>query len=525
MENRSLYGGHPMLTALVGLLITVLLVAVAKRRTRNRMPPGPWGWPVLGCIPRLGRLPHQSLAKFARKYGPLMSIKLGSANVVVVSSPKMAEEFLRNHDKIWASRFAPIAAKIVGYNGNDILFSEYGPRWRYARKIFMLELLTAKRISTFQAARKQEISRGIIEALSISQNGTQPVRMVRILANIAGNIITRMMMNEGSLGDKAAKSANSDDFHKALKDGLGVVTNFYLGDYVPWLDRFCSKKQMYAVAKEIDQVFQAILDDHKLKLGTDPGQCETVATDQNKVQGIVDVLLTRPRDVDGQYLTEMEMKAIILDVFFGGVEPNTIALEWGLSELLRNPHVMEKAQAEMDSMVGRERLVEESDLPNLPYLNAIVKETFRLHPIAALLPAHMSMEDCEIQGYQIPANTRLLVNVHAIQRDPGVYERPLDFYPERFLGSEKDVHGLDFDLLPFGSGRRMCPGKGLGLVVVQYTMALFIQCCNLKLPGNMEPEELDMEERFGLTTPRLNCLQVVVTPRLPRGKLMGEEET
>ncbi|KAL3691707.1 hypothetical protein R1sor_005358 [Riccia sorocarpa] len=393
-----------------------------------------------------------------------------------------------------------------------------GPRWRYARKIFMLEPLLAKRVSGFQAVRKEEICGGINDALTMSQKGTQPVRMDLILGKIAGNIITRMLMNKGSLSENAAKIKNSHAFQQALRDSVRVGTNFYLGDYVPWLDPFCSKKEMYAIAKKCDELLQTILDDHKMKLGTAPGQ--TVTTDQNKVQDIVDVLLTRPRDGDGQYLTEMEMKAIIMDVFFGGTETNEVTVEWGLSELVRNPHVMEKAQAEMDSMVGKERLVEESDLPNLPYLNAIVKETFRLHPVAALLPAHMSMEDCEIQGYKIPAKTRLLVNIHAIQRDPEVYERPLDFYPERFLGSEKDVHGLDFDLLPFGSGRRMCPGKGLGLVLVQYTMALFIQCCNLKLPGTMKPEELDMEEKFGLSTPRLNCLKVVMTPRLPRGMLI-----
>ncbi|KAL3691699.1 hypothetical protein R1sor_005350 [Riccia sorocarpa] len=313
---------------------------------------------------------------------------------------------------------------------------------------------------------------------------------------------------------------SSNDYRQAQKDAFEVTTDFYLGDYVPWLDRFCSKKKMYAAAKKCDELFQAILDDHKKKLGIAAGQSETVTPDQIQVQDVVDVLLTRPRDGDGQYLTEMEMKGIILDILFGGTESNAVTVEWGLSELVRNPHIMEKAQAEIDSMVGRERLVEESDLPNLPYWISIVKETLRLHPAGTLLPAHMSMEDCEIQGYKIPAKTKLFVNVHAIQRDPGVYERALDFCPERFLGNEKDVHGLDFDLLPFGSGRRICPGIGLALVLVQYMMDLFIQCCNLKLSGNMKPEELDMEERFGLSTPRRNGVQVIVTPRLPRDMLL-----
>ncbi|KAL2603035.1 hypothetical protein R1flu_013152 [Riccia fluitans] len=522
--DKRWFPGMEVLTALVALSVTLLLIVVTRRRARHRRPPGPWGWPVLGCLPRLGSLPNQTLAKFAKKYGPLMSVKLGSVDVVVASSPKMAEEFLKTHDGIWASRYAPTPARILAYDGNDIAFSEYGPRWRYARKIFMLELLTVKRISAFQGARKQEILRGINEAINISGDGAEPVRIDLILGKISMNIITRMLMNEGSLSEKAARIKNSDDFQQTIKEAFAVVNNFYLGDFVPWLDGLVSKKHMYAVFKKSDELFQTILDDHKVKLDKSRNQPDDVSTNQNKVQDIVDVLLTRPRDGDGQYLTELEMKGIILDVIFGGTETNSATVEWGLSELLRNPHVMEKAQAEIDSVVGRERLVEESDPHNLPYLNAIVKETFRLHPVATLL-THMSTEDSEIQGYRIPAKSRLLVNVYAIQRDPEVYKRPLHFYPERFLGSEKDVHGLDFDLLPFGSGRRICPGKGLGLVLVQYVMALFIQCCSLRLPGNLKPEELDMEEVFGLSTPRRNNLQAVVAPRLPRDVLIREAET
>ncbi|KAL2623161.1 hypothetical protein R1flu_003366 [Riccia fluitans] len=136
-------------------------------------------------------------------------------------------------------------------------------------------------------------------------------------------------------------------------------------------------------------------------------------------------------------------------------------------------------------------------------------------PVPILVP-HMSTEDSEILGYEIPAGTTLFVNVHAIHRDPALYERPLDFYPERFLGSEKDVHGFDFDLLPFGAGSRMCPGKGLGLAVVLYTVALFIQTCDLRLPENLKPE--DLTDLIALR--RNSLLQALVNPRIPKDLVM-----
>ncbi|KAL2623158.1 hypothetical protein R1flu_003363 [Riccia fluitans] len=311
-------------------------------------------------------------------------------------------------------------SNVLSYNCSDLIFSAYGPRWRYARKIFMVNLLSARRISSFQAARKQEI----------------------------------------------------------------------LTPWLDWLDPQGLKKKLSSVSKKCDTMWQGILDDRKRKLEAARGDQATDGS-KSEEQDIVDALLTRLVDEDdGENLTEVEMKAFIMNIIFAGTDTTSNALQAVLGELLKNPSIMEKAQAEMDSVVGRKRLVEESDLPNLPYLNAIVKENFRLHPPGPILIPHLSTEDNKILGYEIPAGTTLFVNVHAIHRDPALYERPLDFYPERFLGSEKDVHGFDFDLLPFGAGPRMCPGKGLALAVVFYTVALVIQTCDLRLPENLKLEDL-----------------------------------
>ncbi|KAL3691167.1 hypothetical protein R1sor_004818 [Riccia sorocarpa] len=333
-----------------------------------------------------------------------------------------------------------------------------------------------------------------------------------ILGKIAMNIVTRMLLNEGKLSDEA-NVMDSDDFQGTLKEVITLAGSFYPGDFIPWWDKFDPqgfKKRMHAVFRKYDTYIQGILDDHKMKL----------EAAQSTRDDIVYTLLTRPSDVDGHNLSEVDMKGIILDVVLGGTDTNSVTVEWALSELLKQPHILEKAQAEMDCVVGKERLVEESDLPNLPYLYAIVEETFRLHPAAPLLMHTSTMEDCEIRGYRIPADTRLFVNVYAIHRDPEVHDRASEFYPERFLHRKLDVHGNDFALIPFGSGRRICPGLGFGLLLVQYTMALLIQTCNLSLPAGVKPQELDMDEKFGLAVSRRNPLKAVLVPRVPKHLLL-----
>lgn len=207
------------------------------------------------------------------------------------------------------------------------------------------------------------------------------------------------------------------------------------------------------------------------------------------------------------------------DIFAAGTDTSAITVEWALAELINHPNIMQKAIEEIDSVTGKTRLVEESDISNLPYLQSIVKETLRLHPTGPII-ARESNEDCTVNGYYIPAKTRLLVNVWAIGRDPNHWENPLEFYPERFLGngikSQMDVRGQYFEFLPFGSGRRGCPGTSLALQVVQTSLATMIQCFEWKLGNNKVQEngKVDMEEGLGLTLPRANPLVCVPVVRL-----------
>lgn len=199
----------------------------------------------------------------------------------------------------------------------------------------------------------------------------------------------------------------------------------------------------------------------------------------------------------------------------GGTESSAVIAEWALAELLKKPEIFEKATDELDRVIGRNRWVEEKDIPNLPYINAIMKETMRLHPVSPLLVPRLAREDIKIAGYDIPKGTRVMVNVWTIGRDPSLWDKPNEFFPERFIGRKIDIEGQNFELIPFGAGKRICVGYPLGLKIIELSVANLLHGFKWKLPGNMNKEDLDMEEIFALSTPKKIPLVAVVEPRLP----------
>jgi len=206
------------------------------------------------------------------------------------------------------------------------------------------------------------------------------------------------------------------------------------------------------------------------------------------------------------------------NLFVAGTDTTSTIVEWSLAELIRHPDVLKKAQQELDAVVGRDRLVSETDLPRLTYLTAVIKETFRLHPSTPLSLPRVAAEECEVDGFRIPAGTTLLVNVWAIARDPEAWPEPLQFRPDRFLpgGSHAgvDVKGSDFELIPFGAGRRICAGLSWGLRMVTLMTATLVHALDWDLADGMTADKLDMEEAYGLTLQRAVPLMVRPAPRL-----------
>ena len=271
---------------------------------------------------------------------------------------------------------------------------------------------------------------------------------------------------------------------------------------------------MKKLSKAIDKVLEKILMDH-----------EQVAKDQQSPErphkDFVDVLLSmmnqpmNPQDKHVHMIDRTNSKAILLDMIVASFDTSATSVEWALSELIRNPRVMKKLQEELDSAIGMDRMVDEKDLGKLGYLDLVVKENFRLHPVAPLLVPRESIKDTIIEGFYIPKKSRIIVNTWAIGRDPNVWsENVEEFYPERFIENNIDLRGQDFELLPFGSGRRGCPGMQLGLTTVRLFLARLVHCFNWEPPSGMDIKDIDMTEKFGLSMGRANNLLAKPTFRL-----------
>uniref|UniRef100_A0A0A0L9M4 Uncharacterized protein n=1 Tax=Cucumis sativus TaxID=3659 RepID=A0A0A0L9M4_CUCSA len=421
----------------------------------------------------------------------------------------MAKLFLKTQDLNFASRPKTTAGKYTTYNHSNITWSQYGPYWGQLRKMCLMELFSARRLDSYEYIRKEEMN-GLIR--EIYKSCGEVIKVKDYLFAVSLNVISRMVLGKKYTDEPSESGIVSPDEFRKMMDELFLLNGVLnIGDSIPWMDFLDLQgyvKRMKGLSKKLDRFLEHVLDEHKERR---KGVENYVAKD------MVDVLLQLADDPDLEVKLERHgVKAFTQDLLGGGIESSTVTVEWTISELLKTPEILNKATEELNKVIGKERWVEEKDMINLPYINAIAKETMRLHPVAPMLVPRMAREDCQVAGYDIAKGTRVLVNVWTIGRDQPVWKNPHAFDPDRFMENNCiDVKGEDFELLPFGSGRRMCPGYSLGLKVILSTLANLLHGFNWKLPGDMEKEDLNMEESFGLSTPKKYPLDAVAEPRLP----------
>ncbi|XP_020571349.1 cytochrome P450 71A1-like [Phalaenopsis equestris] len=503
-------------SAILALLLALIVKTITNsRRHRPKLPPGPFPWPIIGNLNLIGALPHRSIHELSKNYGPLMQLQFGSFPVVVGSSVSMARLFLKTHDLAFAGRPKTAAGKYTDYNYSDITWSPYGPYWRQARKMCITELFSPRSLDSYEHIRSAEL-RGLLRR--IFDAACKPIHLKDHLTTLSLNVISRMVLGRCYLNPTAEEQdapphpVSPKEF-KTMLDELFLLNGVLnIGDSIPWinfLDLQGYIRRMKTVGQKFDRFMEHVLEEHigrRVKEG-----------DNFSPKDMVDVLIQFAENptLDVK-LDRNSLKAFSQDLIAGGTESSAVTVEWAMSELLRKPEVIKKAAEELDRVIGRERWVEERDVQDLPYIEAIVKETMRLHPVAPMLVPRQAREDVVIDGYDIPAGTRIIVNTFTISRDPSIWEEPEEFKPERFIGREIDVKGHHFELLPFGSGRRMCPGYTLGLKVIQSSLANILHGFNWRLPDGMKGEELSMEEIFGLSTPKKVPLVAVAEPRLPQ---------
>ncbi|KAL0378727.1 UNVERIFIED_CONTAM: Trimethyltridecatetraene synthase [Sesamum radiatum] len=301
-----------------------------------------------------------------------------------------------------------------------------------------------------------------------------------------------------------------EELRGMLDEWLFLGGVFNIGDWAPWLSSLDLQgyvKRMKALAKKLDRFYSYVLDDH---LTRKAARADFVPED------VLDSLLQLAEDSDLEIkLTRDHVKALAQNLLVGGTDTTATTVEWIIHEILKHPQTIEKAKEELDQVIGRDRWVEEKDHSQLPYIDAIIMESMRLHPLATFLAPHYAMEDCKVAGYDIAKGTAVLINTWSLGRDPNSWDSPLEFLPERFLNKDIDIMGSNFSILPFGSGRRRCPGYALGLKVVRTTLANLLHGFELKLVAGMKPEDVSVEEVYGLTTHPKEPLIIVMEPTLP----------
>lgn len=479
-----------------------LLAKYYKQKTLGyKLPPGPMKLPIIGNlhqIAALGSLPHRAFQQLAHKYGPIVHLKLGEVSTIVITSPKLAKEILKTHDVVFANRPHLQAAHIIVYGSIDIAFSPYGDYWKQMRKICTLELLSTKRVQSFAYIREDE-TRNFIKSIQSSEGS--PVNLTNRIFSLVSSIVLR-----SAFGDKVE---DQDKFVTLIRKTIDSVGGLEPADLFP-SKKFIinvltgAKSKLEKMHKNADKILETIVKKHQEK----PKR----AIDNEEHEDLVDVLLRIQQDGSLNVpITTNNIKAVIFDVFAAGTDTTSTTIVWAMSELMKNPSVMKKAQSEIREACKGKQIISETDIQDLPYLKLVIKETLRLHSPTPLLLPRESTELTNIDGYHIPKKTKVMINIWAMARDPQYWTDAESFIPERFDGNSIDYKGKNFEYLPFGAGRRICPGLSFGIAGIMLPLALLLYHFNWELPNNMKHEDFDMTEHYGLAIGRKNELCLIPT--------------
>ncbi|KAK7271717.1 hypothetical protein RJT34_27842 [Clitoria ternatea] len=507
--------------AISGLLSLVLVCLFLYRHQYSKdvhvkeAPRVGGAWPILGHLHLLSgsQTPHRTLGSLADKYGPLFSINLGVKKTLVLSNWKIAKECFTTNDIVVSSRPKLVAIELLAYNQAMMGFAPYGPYWRELRKIATLEILSKRRVEQSQNFRVSEVQSSIKELYSVwcekkNEHGYVLVELKQWFYQLTFNMVLKMVVGKRYFGlETMVDHEKARRCLKALREFMRLIAVMTVGDVVPclrWLDLGGYEKAMRETSKELDKILGGWLEEHKQSKG------EMVDRDQDFMDVMVALFdNTTIAGIDADTV----IKSTVLAIILGGTDTTSVTLTWAICLLLRNPLVLEKAKAELDTEIGKDRSIIESDISKLVYLQAVVKETLRLYPAGPLSAPREVTENCTLGGYDVKKGTRLITNLWKIQTDPNVWSDPLEFKPERFLTIHKDVdlRGHHFELLPFGSGRRICPGISFALQMIHLTLASFLHSFEISNPSS---EPVDMSESYGLTNTKATPLEVLIKPHL-----------
>ncbi|CAL1380298.1 unnamed protein product [Linum trigynum] len=475
----------------LSLTYLALKSTTSGRGGGRKLPPSPpWGLPIVGHASLMKPPIHRSLHALAQRHGPIFSLRLGSRPAVVVSSAALADECFTKNDVAFANRPRFTMAKHIHYNYTTMTHAPYGGHWRNLRRIGSLEIFSAHRLAASLPIRREEVRRLVAKLARrcCDAGGAAMVEMKSALQELTFDTMMMMVAGKRFYGD----SDEAREFREVIKEVVsrgGASNRADFGAVLRWVDGGKLERTAREVAGRTDSFMQKLIEEHR----------------GEKRNTMIDHLLTL-QELEPEYYSDQIIKGLIMVMLLAGTDTLAVTLEWALANLLNHPNILLMAREELDKKIGQECLIDESDISNLSYLQNIISETLRLYPAAPLLVPHVSSEDCVVGGYHVPRGTILLVNAWAIHRDPNLWDDPTSFKPERYQNEGKE----SYKMIPFGLGRRSCPGVGLAHRALGLTLGILIQCFEWE---RVSEEEVDMTEGKGGSMPREKTLEAICTSR------------
>ncbi|KAA0037914.1 hypothetical protein IC582_007841 [Cucumis melo] len=466
----------------------------SKPTSTSNLPPGPKPLPLIGNLLDFGDKPHKSLATMAKVHGPIISLKLGRVTAVVVSSSAMAKEVLQTNDQFLCNRVVPEALTAHSHDQLGFPWIPVSPLWRNYRKICNNKLFAGKILDTNENLRRKKVEE-LVEIVRKSALKGEAVNLGRLAFATTLNLLSNTIFSV-DLADPNSELAR--DFKKYVSAIMEEAGKPNLSDYFPVLKKLDVqgiRKRMEIHMGNVLKLLDSMIKQRIIQQELNP--------DSVPNNDLLHYLLTN-EEIQAE-IDQNQMQQLLLVLFSAGSDTTSSTLQWAMALLLNNPEKLKKAQVEMKQVLGKKKLMEEADIPRLAYLQAVVKETFRLHPAAPLL-LRKAQEEVKIGGFTICKDARVFVNAWAIGRDPMSWENPECFEPERFLGSEIDVRGRNFELVPFGGGRRICPGLPLAMRMLHLMLGSLISFFNWKVEDGFK---VNMEDKFGITVDMAHPLRAI----------------
>ncbi|XP_076914867.1 cytochrome P450 76C1-like [Bidens hawaiensis] len=492
--------------ALVFLWYKWLLFYTTKAATS--LPPGPYGLPIVGYLPFLGSNLHEIFTEMAHKYGPIFSLQLGSKLHVVVNSMDLVKVVARDLDHIFANRSTPITASLLTYGGLDVAWTDNKTNWRNMRKLLVSHVMNNTNLNACKSFRTHEVRKTVNEVYT---KIGEKVDINKIAFDTELNVVTSMLW-----GCSNSDEGVGDGFREVEFKIIELLGSPNISDFLPWLAWFDLQKRQRDMLRQleyVDPVFDNLIEK---RIKDNSSKLDGAAEEDGRMDFLQILLELKDQKDAPTSLNLTQIKALLMEVIVAATDTTSTMVEWVMAELLNNLDVMRKVQDELTEVIGMNNIVEESDLHKLSYLDAVIKETFRIHPPLPLLIHRCPEESSKVGGYTIPKDTIVYMNVWAIHRDPNNWTNPLEFKPERFLNGKWDYNGNNVKFLPFGLGRRICPGILLGGKMLTYILASLLHSFEWNLPKD---DEFELCDEFGFVTKKMKSLVAIPSKRLPEETL------